>query len=746
MNDLISLRTFSLTCAVAGSLIAASLPLSDALAAKATPAVKASTPATKAPDPITKAPDPVTKAPDPVVEVPDPVTTVPDLPILQTLKGVVPPDPSGTEGGRKVDLMSDYVLDRNAALRLGKALFWDMDVGSDGVTACATCHFHAGADHRVTNQINPGQANTNPNLSMLFNKPFAAANIPADLPSYTTLSGGKGGPNYTLKKTDFPTHVLADPLDRNSAIVYSSDDVIGSQGVFDANFVKPRQSRFDKCTQQPDGIFQVNNINVRRSTGRNAPTVINAALNVRNFWDGRANNVFNGFSPFGNRDPDAGIFVTSDRSGVAAKVRLALNDASAASQAVGPPGSGVEMSCGGRTFADIGRRMLDGSALSHQRIAATDSVLSSLSGARRPTYRDMVKSAFQPRLWNATQPVSLGGAAYTQIEANFPLFFGLAIQLYESTLISDQTPLDDYLQGNTQALNAQQVQGLNLFKGKGKCISCHGGPELTNAATRLRLEPGERIERMLMADSLVTLYDNGFYNTGVRPTSEDLAVGGSDAWGNPLSFTRQYNTMLQGGNVPDPFNVDVCKFEVPLSSSIPCDATLKPNVGFRDSVDGAFKTPTLRNIALTGPYFHNGSRSTLQQVMEFYNRGGDRRGQDASNTSGFDHPTVNQHNGSNLDADMSPLNLSPDEINALVKFMEVGLTDPRVAWERAPFDHPALVIPQGHIGDENVVFARPFDIRFPASRAIDAEMILGPVGAEGRRPLEGPLKPFATNL
>ncbi len=36
---------------------------------------------------------------------------------------------------------------------LGKALFWDVQVGSDGRTACATCHFHAGADHRVTNQI-----------------------------------------------------------------------------------------------------------------------------------------------------------------------------------------------------------------------------------------------------------------------------------------------------------------------------------------------------------------------------------------------------------------------------------------------------------------------------------------------------------------------------------------------------------------------------------------------------------------
>lgn len=564
--------------------------------------------------------------------------------------------------------------------------------------------------------------------------------------SYATLSGGKGGPNYTLKKTDFPTHVLSNPLERNSPIVYSTDDVVGSQGVFDANFVKPNQARFDKCTQQPDGIFQVGGINVRRSTGRNAPSVINAAFNVRNFWDGRANNVFNGFSPFGNRDPDAGIYVTSERSTVATKVRLALNDASAASQAVGPPGSAVEMSCGGRTFADIGRRMLDTLMLKQQRISSTDSVLAPVSGARRPTYRELIKNAFQPRLWNATQNVLVGGAPYTQMEANFPLFFGLAIQMYEATLVSDQAPIDAYLQGDHTAMNAQQVEGMNLFLGKGKCVNCHGGPELTNAASRLLMHPRERIERMVMADNLITLYDNGFYNTGVRPTSEDLALGGADAWGNPWSFTRQYNSVLQGGRSVDPLEVDVCKFEAPLSAAIPCDATLKPNVGFRDSVDGAFKTPTLRNIALTGPYFHNGSRSTLKQVMEFYNRGGDRRGEDANNTSGFEHPAVNQHNTSNLDPDMTALNLTPDEIDALVKFMEVGLTDPRVAWERAPFDHPSLVIPHGHIGDENAVTQRPASPKATTRQAMDASFSLKPYGAEGRPAAEGPLQPFYNDL
>src|SRR4029077_19227348 len=48
-----------------------------------------------------------------------------------------------------------YVKDQAALTALGKALFWDMQTGNDGKQACASCHFHAGADHRITNQINP---------------------------------------------------------------------------------------------------------------------------------------------------------------------------------------------------------------------------------------------------------------------------------------------------------------------------------------------------------------------------------------------------------------------------------------------------------------------------------------------------------------------------------------------------------------------------------------------------------------
>src|SRR5215212_8450103 len=52
--------------------------------------------------------------------------------------------------------LDDFISDRQAAIALGKALFWDMQVGSDGVQACASCHFRAGADPRSKNQVSPG--------------------------------------------------------------------------------------------------------------------------------------------------------------------------------------------------------------------------------------------------------------------------------------------------------------------------------------------------------------------------------------------------------------------------------------------------------------------------------------------------------------------------------------------------------------------------------------------------------------
>jgi hypothetical protein len=87
---------------------------------------------------------------------------------------------------------------------------------------------------------------------------------------------------------------------------------------------------------------------------------------------------------------------------------------------------------------------------------------------------------------------------------------------------------------------------------------------------------------------------------------------------------------------------------------------------------GEFRTPSLRNVGLRAPYMHNGRLGALEDVVEFYNRGGD-----------FDAPNINR----NL---IRPLNLSAQQKSDLVAFLRGVLTDSRVAAGTAPFDRPGL--------------------------------------------------------
>ena len=217
-------------------------------------------------------------------------------------------------------------------------------------------------------------------------------------------------------------------------------------------------------------------------------------------------------------------------------------------------------------------------------------------GLKVATYAEMIKKAFKKEWWNASGTVD---GEFTQMEANFALFWGLSIQLYEATLVADKTPFDDFAKGKNKALTEQEKLGLEVFLNKGRCINCHVGPEFTGASVRLRAcQPfgnEEAIERMIMGDGNTAVYDGGFYNIGVRPTFEDLAVG-ADLEGFPLSFSRQ--------EVNDPkidrFCFDPNRFEIPGPIVL----------GERVTVDGAFKVPTIRNVELTAPFFHSGGHST----------------------------------------------------------------------------------------------------------------------------------------
>jgi len=682
------------------------------------------------------------------------------LQLLTSLKTVpnpvIPKDAAGQPMLRG-DL-ADYVANLNAAIRLGKALFWDMQAGSDNKTACATCHFKAGVDGRETNQLHPG------------------ANGLWDAQ----------GPNRTLTAFDYPFTRAANN---------DNDNVTGSQGVRKSTFGGIGRTGAESTTAVADPVFNVNGVNVRQVTGKQAPAVINAVFNHRNFWNGRAQPEFNGVNPFGRRDPTARVWYVGPLGPT--PIDISIANASLASQAVGPALNPVEMSAAGRTFPDLGHKLLALKPLGLQKVDANDSVLGTVADTTtglKVSYASMIQAAFKPKWWNTTKAIKLGGKSYTMTEANMSLFWGLSIMLYEATLVSDNAPIDQYLDPagvitprpplpNTAALTQvvdrlgaegitvtvdDILTGLALFEmpagpppsfpalnvvssgqlgaletinrggvGVG-CGGCHLGAELTGASlTNLTagLEPGHlvftnsgfdlRMERMFMnlswtppgplspvpqgTDAVtfdparyavdvigmagvptappiplpVATYDAGWYNLGVRPTADDPGLDGVDPFGNSLSWTR----MLQ--SLPDPSYIKVpgatlgCT-GMNLTTAFP-NQLLGPS-GFpllsgpltkteANDVAGNFKVPSLRNVELTGPYFHNGGKATLGQVVEFYDDAGD-----------FANPTKAPA--------IVPLHLSPAQAKSLVAFL-LSLTDERVRMQQAPFDHPQLFVPDG---------------------------------------------------
>jgi cytochrome c peroxidase len=579
-------------------------------------------------------------------------------PILAPLGTVTVPEPPN---------LGDYVRDKQAAIVLGKALFWDMQVGSDGIQACATCHFEAGADSRSQNQINPGTAGGHATFDAL-------------------------GPNASLTAADFPFHKLANANEATSTVVSDTTAVTSSQGTVPTRFngIVPGGAEENGSPAPVDPAFNVGGINVRRVSPRNSPSTINAVFNDRQFWDGRAQNDFNGVNPFGSRDPNARVLEAAS-PGRLELVTISLANAALASQAVGPV-TKAEMSYDSRTFRDLAKKLFSLRPLARQQVSTTDSVLGPTAAATRGltvSYRDLVEQAFDPRWWQSDLIVRVdnGTAAFvpdpqrplaanefTMAEYNFSLYFGLAIDLYESTLVSDQTPFDKFMAGDNAALTDNEKQGFSIFDGGGKCSNCHGGPELTNASVEnVQSQP---LEAMEMADGKMATYDNGFYNIGVRPTEDDKGLGGADPFGKPLSMTRL--------------------------AAVPG----------KIAADGAFKVPSLRNVALTAPYFHNGGQATLRQVVDFYSRGGD----------------FAAHNLETFDVDVAPIGLSDKEKDALVDFLK-ALTDRRVARQSAPFDHPQLFVPNGHpVGAGGTVAT-------DGGKARDQFLLVPAVGRDGGEPI-----------
>lgn len=600
-----------------------------------------------------------------------------------------------------------FVRDKNAGIRLGKALFWDMQLGSDGQTACASCHFHAGTDSRTRNTLHRG------------------ANGKFD---------GGSRPNAELTAADFPFVRFASADDRFSGRTFERDDRVGAQGVNRTQLlgITPGEP-VDAGRVLRDGTFHSQGRNVRQSTGRNAPSVINAVFNFSNFLDGRAHHFFNGVDPFGPLNTEAQIYINTG-NGLAAQSLtgnlqtnpFALDNASLASQAVGPPLNDVEMSWAGRTWPELGRKLLSLRPLAGQEVHAGDSRLGALRHASgkglSSSYAGMIQEAFQPEFWNSATRID----GYSQMEQNFSLFFGLAVQLYEATLVADQTPFDRFLQGDITAMSQSAQNGWGTFQSGGAaCLACHVGAELTGASVSLARAPGEPglIELMAMGNAELANYDIGFYNIGVTRTNDDLGRGGhapftmTNGDPMPLSFVGQH--FAGAANLGfTPIAQPGCLNNFLVDPPTICPPTA--DVVTRQAVRGAFKTPGLRNVELTGPYMHDGSMATLMQVVDFYTRGGNFHEENLAELDPF-IDTIGQLVGNEA------------RQRELVDFL-LALTDERVRWEQAPFDHPQLLVPNGH--DERIT-GNPKRTRVLSDRMLE----IPAVGAAGRLPPLRPLRP-----
>jgi len=149
-----------------------------------------------------------------------------------------------------------------------------------------------------------------------------------------------------------------------------------------------------------------------------------------------------------------------------------------------------------------------------------------------------------------------------------------ALALYVRTILAGGSPYDRYIAGDRDALTEQARTGLQIFRRKGNCGSCHLGPNLT---------------------------DERYHNTGI-------------AW--------------REGRFADTGRFIVTRRDQDLS---------------------AFKTPTLRQVADRAPYMHDGSVASLEEVVEYYDRGGNRN--------------------SNLDTELQPIGFTKEEKQALVTFL-----------------------------------------------------------------------------
>ncbi len=190
------------------------------------------------------------------------------------------------------------------------------------------------------------------------------------------------------------------------------------------------------------------------------------------------------------------------------------------------------------------------------------------------------------------------------------------IAAYERTLIAGNSAFDQYYFGRDRSkLSKSAARGLLIFRRKGNCANCH---------------------EISMNDALFT--DNRFYNLG-------------QGFEKMEAILPNFIAAIKQGQNPDDF---------PLTAEQRAELG-RFNVTHALQDIGKFKTPTLRNIALTAPYMHDGSIKTLEEVVDYYDKGG--------------------HKNPYLDSAIYPLHLSAQEKADLVAFMRALTSEQESAAE-----------------------------------------------------------------
>jgi cytochrome c peroxidase len=185
-----------------------------------------------------------------------------------------------------------------------------------------------------------------------------------------------------------------------------------------------------------------------------------------------------------------------------------------------------------------------------------------------------------------------------------------AIAAYERTQFSFDSPFDRFIAGDSNAIDDAAKRGWQLFNTKARCNKCHALSEDKRDVT--------------------TLTDNDFHNIGIGVTRH-----------NVVALARQAEALIKSGGA-----------EALDRAAIATDfSALGRFLITKKAADiAAFKTPDIRNVLVTAPYFHDGSQATLWDVVDHYNKG-----------DGLNNPY--------LDEDIQPLALTEPEIDDLVAFM-----------------------------------------------------------------------------